>query len=124
MNGRGLGLTSFKKGIMRVYDETTAPSGKKRILFACGIEDIQILAGLVAKAKLYTPKVQVVEEAIDLHHRLSSMSKEFGKYLNQRESKPKYGKTNPCPLCERTLRGEKALAMHIEKVHSNETNND
>ena len=105
---------------MRVYEEGNFASGKKMILFACGIEDIKIMAGLVAKAKMYTPHVSEIEEVIDLHHRLNSMSKQFGAYLRQDEKKPKYHKTNPCPFCERTLRGDKALAMHIEKVHSKE----
>lgn len=103
---------------MRVYDESIAPSGKKRILFACGIEDIQIMAGLVAKAKMYTPRLTDELENSELHSRLNSMSKEFGKYLNQTEKKPKYGKTTPCPYCERVLRGDKALVMHLAKVHT------
>lgn len=103
---------------MRVYEEGTFASGKKMIAFACGIEDIKILAGLVAKAKLYTPKVSEIEEEINLHGRLNSMSKEFGRYLNHTEKKPKYGKTTPCPFCERKLRGEKAVAMHLVKVHT------
>jgi hypothetical protein len=103
---------------MRVYDESVAPSGKKRVLFACGIEDIQIMAGLVAKAKMYTPRIDADGNNVEMHHRLNSMSKEFGKYLNQSEKKPKYHKTTPCPYCERVLRGDKALVMHLAKVHT------
>lgn len=105
---------------MRVYEEIVAPSGKKRILFAVGIEDIKIMAGLVAKAKTYTPKIDDNHEILDLHQRLSSMARGFRDYLSGNEKKPLHPKQNPCPFCERKLRGEKALEMHINKVHSTE----
>jgi hypothetical protein len=103
---------------MRVVEETIASSGKKRILFACGIEDIKILAGMVMKAKMYTPLISKVEEEISLHNRLNSMGREFSKYLNQKETKPKHPKTHRCPFCEKSSRGERALQMHVDKIHS------
>lgn len=105
---------------MRVFEETIAPSGKKRILFAVGIEDVKILAGLVSKAKIYTPQVEGNEAIIDIHHRLHSMAREFGKYLHGHKDSKSNPKTNPCPFCERKLRGDRALEAHIHKVHTKE----
>lgn len=109
---------------MRVFEESVGPNNKKRILFACGIEDIKILYGLVTKAKMFTPSGQQVPELVDIEHRLSSMSKEFKNYLSETDRKPKYGKQTPCPYCERKLRGERALGFHIKQVHSKEVGND
>ena len=103
---------------MRVYEETIAPSGKKRVLFASGIEEIKILAGLVANAKLYTPRVEDHPELGIFINRLNDMGREFSKYLHPKDLKIKRPKTHKCPFCDRSCRGEKALAMHIDKVHT------
>jgi hypothetical protein len=104
---------------MKVYSETIAPSGKKRILFGCGIEDIKILKALVENAKHYTPRIKTEENStLDMLSRLCSMSKAFSLFLYEKEPKPSKDKNTPCPYCERVLRGEKALENHIKQVHS------
>ena len=106
---------------MRVYSEELAPSGKKRILFACGIEDIKILCELVNNAKLHIPRLHTEENSTNgLLNRLRSMAKEFSKFLSEKETHKSLPKTTQCPYCERKLRGQKALEEHIKMVHSRE----
>lgn len=105
---------------MKIFNEEIASSGKTRIVFSCGIEDIKIMAGLVEKAKMYIPHMPDNKEVEDLYHRLNSMWKVFSIYLIRKEKSPIRPKDTQCSFCERKLRGEKAIEMHVLKVHSKE----
>ncbi len=109
---------------MKVFSETIAPSGKKRILFGCGIEDIKILYGLVSKAYASLPRIKTEEtNTTSLVSRLHSMQNQFSSFLKEIEPKPSKKKDTKCPYCERIVRGEKALENHIKQVHSKENEN-
>jgi len=106
---------------MKIYSEEISSSGKKRILFACGLEDIKILQALVLNAKKNTPRIKTEENnTLDLLSRLQSMSKEFIYFINDKEPKQGSKKDTQCPYCDRQVRGPKALKNHIEIVHSKE----
>lgn len=104
---------------MKVFSDVISPAGNRRILFACGLEDIKILQGLVINAKMNTPRVKTEENnTLGLISRLKSMSNEFSYFLNEKEPKRSLKKDTKCPHCERSLRGQKALDSHILTVHS------
>ena len=105
---------------MRIYSEEISPAGKKRILFACGLEDIKILQGLVDNARKYIPRLDSDSNTVDLLLRLKSMQQAFSKFYGYGESGNKHSKKKdtPCPFCEKILRGERGLEGHIKRVHS------
>jgi len=102
---------------MRIYDTEIAPSGKARILFAVGVEDIELLKGVVDAAIVNFPTHNEVYR--DGRRRLGSMSKGFAQYLNGKPAKGKkhLPKQHPCPYCERMLRSENGVKEHISRSH-------
>jgi hypothetical protein len=100
---------------MRIFEQESeiGGNGKKRILFSVGVEDIEILHDIVVQAMAMFPRLTHPET----WHRMKSMEKEMSQYLGL--SKPHTPRIagDPCPVCERKLRGQAAVAKHIRAVH-------
>lgn len=105
---------------MKFIEQETAPSGKKRFLFAVGYEEIEILSGLVSRYLEVLPRGS--------SHKLEfatvrTMRKGFGSFFNTHEKlskKPHKNKDYQCKYCKRMCRGEEALKKHNIDVHSRE----
>lgn len=99
---------------MKIIEEEIASSGKKRIVFAVGLEDIELLRGLLNQAKMYFPRTDKNKSD---YQRINNMQKTMSVFLGKSKKKEYRGDLNPCPYCKRHLRGEKAVTLHIKDVH-------
>lgn len=103
---------------MRVFEQEFEKGGnkRKRVLFAVGFEDIEILCSILDEACSSFPKTLHKET----WHRMKEMKKAMSVYLGQ--SQPRRSKSSDftCPYCPRMLRGELAVEMHVKAVHSKE----
>lgn len=108
---------------MRIYEEG------KRVLLALGKEEAEILLGLLSAAHNVFPILNYPDKKGDRwssdRRRIADMIRSFSVYLGltkyeQRPGHHTLPKNTPCPYCVKSLRGEKALAMHIENIHSGE----
>lgn len=105
---------------MKIFEEKLNNS-KTRIGFICGKEDLEILEGLVRRARMFLPDIKNIYPDIKaIDDRLNSMTKEMRKYLGVIKRKNTRKDIAKCPYCEKQPRGEKALANHIKTVHSKE----
>lgn len=101
---------------MRVFEQEFEKAGnnKKRILFALGFEEVEILHGLVANGMKHFP---ITDDTNQTYARMRNMQKAMSVYLGK--SKPRPAKTSDfqCPICPRKLRGDKAVKLHLKDVH-------
>ena len=71
---------------MKLYDEEilTCKGGKKRTLFALGIEEVELITGLVRKAYEYFPLCPRTQQE---YNRLRNIRKVLNNYLKEKNDK-------------------------------------
>jgi hypothetical protein len=100
---------------MRIFEKEfeKGGDGRKRILLSVGFEDIEILHDIVARTMENFPRVVHPET----WHRLKSMEKVMSQYLGLSKPHTPRISADPCPVCQRKLRGQEAVAKHVRAVH-------
>jgi hypothetical protein len=100
----------------------------KKIAALIGYEEAELLYGLINNCLVNFPLINRPEEKNTTwsqdRRRLANMRKELGYYIGINKKKPgdpvknrSNPKDTPCPYCKKTLRGDKALSMHLVNVH-------
>ena len=103
---------------MKFIEQEKAPSGKKRLLFAVGYEEIELLFDLVKRYSEILPRTSSHKPEIQVLH---TMVRGFTSFFNTHEKlskKPHKNKDHQCKYCKRMCRGEEALKKHHIDVHS------
>lgn len=65
---------------MKIIEETIAPAGSKRIVFALGLDELKLISGLIEKACRVFP---VGDDWTPDGRRLSNMNKTLRKYFKE-----------------------------------------
>lgn len=100
---------------MKVFEQEleNAASGKKRVLFAVGFEEIELLHALLTQALKVFPGL--TDQPTE--HRMKNMQRAMAVYLGRRKPTVPKSSDFPCPICNRKLRGEKAIILHLKDIH-------
>lgn len=102
---------------MRFHAEEISPSGKKRYMFAVGMEEIEVLSSMLTETMKNYP-VHYSKATDSLYERMKNMRKAFYIFLGIKKDTVKRPKDTPCTICKRKLKGELGLEKHMLANHS------
>lgn len=102
---------------MKITEQEFEKGGndRKRIVFAVGFEEIEILHAVLVKTMSTFPIIK--DEDNHTSSRMKNMAKVMSVYLGKSKPRPVKTSDTPCPYCDRQARGERALENHLKDVH-------
>ena len=99
---------------MKITETEISGQNRKRVLFAIGREEVEILHALVVKAMENFP---VMQETNPAFARMKNMQKEMSVYLGLSKPRSPHFSDTKCLYCPRMVKGRKGLIKHVKDVH-------
>ena len=102
---------------MKISEHEFEKGGNKltRVNFSVGFEEIELLHAILLKASSFYP--EITDEDRSRVARIKNMRRALTEYLGKAQPHKSRVSESPCPVCSRHLRGERAVASHVRKVH-------